>query len=109
MRWTPDTPWEEVVDWHTGEKKWRRVGVGPQPVSIDQLAWRRFKIADKEIGGDINRFNQEYPSRPEVAFLASGRPVFDTEIVGRYLNETADPIAVGWVLEAAAEDEPESV
>mgnify|MGYP000857564701 CR=1 FL=1 len=109
VRWTPDTPWEEVVDWHTGEKKWRRVGVGPQPVSIDQLAWRRFKIADKEIGGDINRFNQEYPSRPEVAFLASGRPVFDTEIVGRYLNETADPIAVGWVLEAAAEDEPESV
>jgi len=29
--------------------------------------------------------------------------------VGRYLNETTDPVAVGWVLEAAIEDLPESV
>lgn len=57
--------------------KWRRKGVGWQPVSFDQLAWRRAKIDDKDFGGDLDKFDQDYPSRPEVAFKASGRPVFD--------------------------------
>lgn len=94
-RWKPDDEWEEVpVPNETlelkmrdgkiagtirresnGRTKWRRVGVGMRKVDIDQLAWRRLKI--KEMNGDITLFNREYPSRPEVAFVSSGRPVFD--------------------------------
>jgi len=40
------------------------------------LAWRRWAIENKCKGSE-QTFCQEYPSTPEEAFLASGRPVFD--------------------------------
>jgi hypothetical protein len=43
-----------------------------------QLAWRRAKIA--ELRSEA-LFNQEYPNTPEEAFIASGRNVFDRDIV----------------------------
>ncbi len=39
----------------------------------EQLAWRRFKIAEKK---SPELFKQEYPCNPEEAFIFSGRPVF---------------------------------
>lgn len=42
-------------------------------VTLDQLAWRRWKIAN-DLGGSVESFHQEYPSSPDEAFLASGRP-----------------------------------
>lgn len=95
VRWTAEDEWDETLDWETGEKKWTRRGVGWKKVGIDQLAWRRAKIADKEIGGDINRFNQEYPSRWEVAFLASGRPVFDPTVIAEYAKKVQPAVFVG--------------
>lgn len=40
-----------------------------------KVYWRRMK--KKEFRTDPKKFYQEYPSTPEEAFLASGRPVFD--------------------------------
>jgi hypothetical protein len=44
-----------------------------------KIAWRRRK--KKEFRTEPKKFYQEYPSTPEEAFLASGRPVFDTKIL----------------------------
>lgn len=41
----------------------------------EQLYWRRQKIAN--MGGDVRRFHQEYPSTPEEAFISTGQKVFD--------------------------------
>jgi hypothetical protein len=70
--------------------KWCRVGVGLVPVSIDQLAWRRQKLSDKEIANDLMLFNQEYPSRPQIAFMSTGRPVFDMDCIDRMLALARD-------------------
>jgi hypothetical protein len=40
-----------------------------------QLRWRRQMIADR-CQGDVDKFNQEYPATPEMAFIMSGLPFF---------------------------------
>ncbi len=47
-------------------------------MTLEKLAWRR-KTIDIECQGKISLFQQEYPSTPEAAFLASGSMVFDPE------------------------------
>lgn len=52
------------------------------------LAWRRMKIAETMVDRDSGLspeelFKQDFPSYPEEAFLASGRPVFDMEKLKR--------------------------
>jgi hypothetical protein len=61
-----------------------------QELGLDdhQLAWRRRKIA--EVGRDL--FMQEYPSTPDEAFLTSGRPVFNPELVGQMIADSWQPI-----------------
>ena len=54
-----------------------------------QLYWRRLKIGAN--GPDM--FKQEYPATPEEAFLASGRPVFDPEVIFTSFNSAPAPIA----------------
>lgn len=51
----------------------------------EQMRWRRYTIANK-CQGDVELFMQEYPSTPEEAFIASGRPVFNVPAVRKYLN-----------------------
>lgn len=105
-RWRPDDEWEEVEIkeseelkigrggkilgyWRNaqpGRKKWRRKNVGWQKVNVDQLVWRRMKLRDKEFSGDVDRFNQEFPSRPEVAFASSGSPIFDVAEIARRIE-----------------------
>ena len=46
----------------------------------EQLAWRRWCIANN-CNGDEDKFRQEYPITPEEAFITSGSPVFNTQIV----------------------------
>lgn len=110
-RWSPTDEWEQYRVWdkwrlvmqdgkivgterdQTGVKMakgmltWRRKGVGMQPVTVDQLAWRRLKIVDADFGGDMDLFNREMPSRPELAFMASGSPVFDPATLNEYLTK----------------------
>jgi len=61
-------------------------------LSDRQMAWRRFAIANL-CEGDIDRFNQEYPDSPEVAFLTSGRPVFDNIKVSAWKDAAPKPRA----------------
>ena len=45
-------------------------------ISLEQIEWRRRKIIS-DCGGDERKFQQEFPSDPEEAFVSSGRPFFD--------------------------------
>lgn len=58
----------------------------------DQLQWRRNTIKDK-LNGDDSLFKQEYPCNAMEAFLTTGTPVFNNEIVIRRIRELeANPI-----------------
>jgi hypothetical protein len=50
--------------------------------TLEQLNWRRKTIAT-ECRGDVELFNQEYPTTPLDAFLATGRPAFDHRAIQR--------------------------
>lgn len=52
-----------------------------------QLYWRRIKVNTN--GKDM--FKQEYPSYPDEAFLTTGRPVFDPEIIVQRMSEVQGP------------------
>lgn len=64
----------------------------------EQIAWRRWCIANN-CGGDKELFKQEYPSNDMEAFLTSGRPVFNTEVLQAMLVECQPPKWVGNVIE----------
>lgn len=55
-------------------------------VDNDQLQWRRNTIKDK-LNGDENLFKQEYPCVALEAFLTTGTPVFNNEIIMRRIRE----------------------
>lgn len=63
----------------------------------EQLNWRRKTIANK-CGGDLDMFHQEYPSTPEEAFIASGRPKFNLKSVKEYELRCQPPEVVGDLL-----------
>lgn len=46
----------------------------------EQIAWRRWAIQNL-CGGDLNKFHQEYPATPDEAFIATGKCVFDKEML----------------------------
>lgn len=60
-------------------------------LTLEQMYWRKRTIANK-CQGDVELFMQEYPSTPEEAFIASGRPVFNTASVRKYLNHAQDGV-----------------
>jgi hypothetical protein len=57
-------------------------------VTVEQLNWRRWAIANKT-QGDLRGFMQEYPSTPGEAFLSSGRQVFAPSLVAKVVERTA--------------------
>ena len=63
-------------------------------LTLEQLNWRKRTIANK-CGGDIDMFHQEYPSTPEEAFVASGRPKFDMKAVKEYELGCVNPSIIG--------------
>ena len=78
-------PWFEM-------KTYRRKYSGFQPtdeelelaklydLDLEQLEWRRWCIATN-CNNDINTFKQEYPSNPDEAFMLSGNPVFNNQLI----------------------------
>ncbi|GAB5503425.1 hypothetical protein [Pyruvatibacter sp.] len=52
-------------------------------LDYEQLNWRRIKIAQN----GIDLFKQEYPAFPEEAFLTTGRPVFNPNVVAEMTKE----------------------
>lgn len=67
-----------------------------------QLAWRRWCIR-VNLGGDEQLFRQEYPNTPDEAFLLSGDPYFDNDVIMARRRATAKPLRVGLF----EHDEPE--
>lgn len=101
-RWTPEDEWERVSSRRNGPPVWRRKGVGWRNVDVDQLAWRRRKIAGYKGKGGENTFNAEYPSRQEVAFLATGSRVFDPKTLEEYSRRCVEPIWTGELIPTLA-------
>lgn len=60
----------------------------------EQLEWRRWCIRNN-LGGDAVKFRQEYPSCAEEAFLLSGRPFFDNELLLQRIQAAAEPVRRG--------------
>lgn len=60
----------------------------------EQMAWRRWCIA-VNCHGDKRKFQQEYPSTPEEAFLFSGTPFFNNEDILLHLAAAPEPADVG--------------
>lgn len=65
-------------------------------LTYEQLNWRKFTIANK-CGGSLDIFKQEYPSTPEEAFIASGRPRFELKTVKQYELNAIEPIKIGFL------------
>lgn len=61
----------------------------------EQLAWRRWCIANN-CNGDEEKFRQEYPITPEEAFITSGSPVFDVQIVLDRMKVVKEPMKKGY-------------
>jgi len=57
-----------------------REGIERWEWTVEQIKWRRRCIAN-DCEGDVQKFNQEYPSYDRQAFLVSGRPVFNQKLV----------------------------
>lgn len=123
-RWRPDDAWEQVttreevkldvrtmttrtVETMRPRKKWRRVGPGWLQVTPDQLAWRRKKIEDALPRGGKVIFDQENPGKPIDAFRATGRKVFDPEMLDRLLAKAAKPLWIGNLEEPTEGRDPE--
>lgn len=69
-----------------GEDEPRLVELG---ATLEQLHWRRFAIPDK-CEGKVEKFNQEYPTVPEDAFIASGRTVFAKSYIRGVVSRTVE-------------------
>lgn len=57
-------------------------------IDNDQLWWRRRKIATN----GLDMFRQEYPSTADEAFISTGRPVFNPELVQKMLERAKAPL-----------------
>lgn len=68
---------EEVATYDLGEE-----GVSSFGVTLEHLHWRRQAI-DINCQGRIEDFHQDYPTSAREAFLASGRMVFDRNLLER--------------------------
>ena len=65
-------------------------------LTLEQLYWRKKTIANK-CGGDLEMFHQEYPATPQEAFIASGRPRFDTRVLREYELNCVEPNNIGYL------------
>lgn len=57
------------------------------PFTREQMKWAR-TIRNNSCLGSWERFHQEYPVSPDLAFLYSGYPVFDQEVIDKQLKES---------------------
>lgn len=63
-------------------------------ITLEQLNWRRYYIKNK-CNNDVDQFKQEYPSTPEEAFIASGRPVFNPVTTYEKYLAAEEPLRAG--------------
>jgi hypothetical protein len=68
---------EEIVTYDLGSE-----GIVSFKPTLENLKWRRLSI-DVNCQGSLDQMHQDYPTSSREAFLASGRMVFDRDIVER--------------------------
>jgi hypothetical protein len=71
------------IDHMEGYERWLYYDLN---LPIERVAWWRWAKKNK-CNGDLNRMKQENPTTPEEAFLFSGTPVFDNDIVIKRIAE----------------------
>lgn len=88
-------------------RKYLKRGSGWVNVSLEQLAWRRRTIESK-CNHDPDVFDEQYPESIEVAFLSSGRPVFDPRKLRAQMEAAKAPVFRGDIIdrEYVPRDEP---
>lgn len=59
----------------------------------EQLNWRRYKLA--ELGGNLEAFQEQFPSNPTEAFIVSGNPIWSTTLLQWFLRHTTKPLLIG--------------
>jgi hypothetical protein len=65
-------------------------------LTYEQLNWRKWAIRNK-CNNDVEQFCQEYPSTPDEAFIASGRPRFSTAVLKQYRKQCVQGIKRGYL------------
>jgi len=81
---------DEGTVW-TGEEEQLRAAY---QLDDEQLAWRRWCIR-VNLGGDEQLFRQEYPNTPDEAFLLSGDPYFDNDVIMARRRAVKEPLRTG--------------
>lgn len=66
-------------------------------LSAEQMNWRQHTIRNR-LRGSVRRFRQEYPSFAEEAFLASGFPAFNQDMVRDLRHQATDPLWRGNII-----------
>lgn len=69
------------IRWSTEERELQK----KYRLSDEQIMWRRWTIHNK-CQGNTDKFHQEYPESPAVAFLVTGQPAFPTVQLRRQLE-----------------------
>ena len=83
-------PVEPGTEWTEEERKLRE----QYGLDEEQLSWRRWCIKTN-CGGDEQLFRQEYPNTPDEAFLLSGDPFFDNDVIMARRQAATTPLRVG--------------
>lgn len=83
-------PVEPGTEWTEDELKLKE----QYGLDDEQLSWRRWCIKTN-CGGDERLFRQEYPNTPDEAFLLSGEPFFDNDMVMARRRAAAEPLRMG--------------
>lgn len=60
-------------------------------LTLAQMMWRRDQVA--EMGE--SEFDVEYPAEPRLAFAASGRPYFESELIEKHREAVVAPVRAG--------------
>lgn len=96
--WDPD--YSIPVTGATRQREWDkltamdRAYMERHDLTIQQMAWRRWKIRN-DLEGQERRFRQEYPADADEAFLTTGNPVFNPELVRELALGARRPIMEG--------------
>lgn len=81
----------EITDKTPEEQEMQRLHAD---ITDGNLLWRRAKL--REFNGDIQKFNQEYPTDDHDAFISTGNTVFNTLAIDKQLkNNKRNPRAIG--------------
>lgn len=92
-KYRKEIPEGTVVKWTEKEEVLRK----QYALDDRQLYWRRWAISNL-FNGDEALFNQEYPGCPEDAFLASGRPSFNQQLLKQMWDAATDPPRKGYLV-----------